>query len=129
MSKVVEHASVTVRWLEGLWGRSWTPKIVDDLASADIVLQFSVQTPLRGREEAKKLLTEIHDAFPDLEFYCSAVVADGDLVVCGLECVGTHTGPVFVDDLIGAFPARSGILRERRFFGSRAARFLKTRPE
>jgi predicted ester cyclase len=108
MSNVVENASVTVRWLEGFWGRSWTAKVVDDLAAADIAFQFSTQTRLRGREEAKKLLTEIHDAFPDLEFYCAAVVADGDKVVCGLECVGTHTGAAFFDELIGAFPAHSG---------------------
>jgi predicted ester cyclase len=108
MSKELENTAVAGCWLEGFWGRSWTPKVVDDLAAADVVLQFSLQMPLRGREEAKKFLIGIRDAFPDLEFHSVAVVADGDQVICGLECGGTHTGPAFIDDLIGFLPAHSG---------------------
>ena len=48
MSKEQENKAITVRWLEGFWGRSWTPEIVDDLAADDILIQFSLQTPCRG---------------------------------------------------------------------------------
>ena len=87
---------------------SWTPKIVEDLAAADIVLQFSLQMPRRGREDAKKFLIAIHEAFRDLEFHSATDLAvDGDHVVCRLEGGGTHTGPAFLDYLIGFLPANS----------------------
>jgi predicted ester cyclase len=109
MSKELENKAIAVRWLDGFWGHSWTPKIVDDLAAADILLQFSLQMPRRGREDAKKFLIGIHEAFRDLEFHSATdLAADGDHLVCRLEGGGTHTGPAFLDYLIGFLPANSG---------------------
>jgi predicted ester cyclase len=108
MPSELENVAVARCWLESFWSRSWAAKAIDDLAAADIVLQFSLQMPLRGREEAKKFLVRIRDAFPDLEFHSTVMVADGDLVISGSECDGTHTGSAFMDDLIGDFPAHSG---------------------
>jgi predicted ester cyclase len=51
----------------------------------------------------------IRDAFPDLEFHSDTnLMADGDHIICGLEGGGTHTGPAFIDCLIGFLPANSG---------------------
>jgi predicted ester cyclase len=109
MSKELENKAIAVRWLAGFWSHSWTPKIVEDLAAADIVLQFSLQMPRRGREDAKKFLIGIHEAFRDLEFHSATDLAvDGDHIVCRLEGGGTHTGPAFLDYLIGFLPANSG---------------------
>jgi predicted ester cyclase len=108
MPSELENLAVARCWLESFWSRSWAAKAIDDLAAADIVLQFSLQMPLHGREEAKKFLVRIRDAFPDLEFHSTVMVADGDLVISGSECDGTHTGTAFMDDLIGDFPAHSG---------------------
>src|SRR4029077_15859163 len=94
------NRAIAERWLDGFWGRSWTPKIVDDLAAVDVLIQFSLQTPRRGRKEAKRFMIGIRDAFPDLEFHSDTdLVTDGDHVICGLEGGGTHTGPAFIDCL------------------------------
>ena len=85
------------------------PKIVDDLAAVDILIQFSLQMPRRGREDAKRFSAGIRDAFPNLEFHSTAdVVAEGDYVIGRLEGGGTHTGSAFTDLLIGFLPAHSG---------------------
>ena len=109
MSGERENKAIANRWLEGFWGHSWTPKVVDDLAAADILIQFSLQVPRRGREEARRLMAGIRDAFHDLEFHNTAdLVAEGDYVFGRLEGGCTHNGSAFTDLLIGFLPARSG---------------------
>jgi hypothetical protein len=108
MSKEQENKAIAVRWLEGFWGASWNPNIVDDLAAADILLQFSLQMPRRGRDEVKKFLVGIRETFHDLEFHSAAdLVAEGDYVVGRLEGGGIHTRPSFTDFLVGFLPANS----------------------
>jgi hypothetical protein len=109
MSKERENKNIAARWLECFWGASWSPTIVDDLAADDIILQFSLQSPRCGRDEAKKFLAEIHEAFCGLEFHSVADLAvDGDYVFGRLEGSGTHTGATFLDFLVGFLPAKSG---------------------
>jgi hypothetical protein len=38
MSK--ENKAIVARWFEGFWGNPWNPKIVDELAAPDMLLQF-----------------------------------------------------------------------------------------
>jgi hypothetical protein len=109
MSQEQENKAIAVRWHEGFWGRSWNPKIVDDLAADDILLQFSLQAPRRGRAEAKEFLVAIRETFDGLEFHSAAdLVTDGEYVFGRLEGGGTHTGPAFLDFLVGFLPANSG---------------------
>ena len=112
MSKEQENKAIAVRWLEGFWGRSWTPEIVDDLAADDILIQFSLQTPCRGRSAAKNFLLGIREIFQGLEFRSSAdLVVDGEYVAARLEGIGTHAGAAFLDFLIGFFPMNSRVER------------------
>jgi predicted ester cyclase len=109
MSKEQQNKAIAVRWLEGFWGRSWTPEIVDALAADDILIQFSLQTPCRGRSAAKNFLLGIREIFQGLEFRSSAdLVVDGEYVAARLEGIGTHAGGAFLDFLIGFFPMNSG---------------------
>jgi hypothetical protein len=109
MSEEQKNKVIAVRWLEGFWGHSWTPKIVDDLAADDILIQFSLQTPCRGRSAAKNFLHGIREIFQDLEFGGSAdPVVDGEYVVGRVEGIGTHAGAAFLDFFIGFFPTNSG---------------------
>jgi hypothetical protein len=109
MSKEQENKAIATRWLDGFWGHSWTPKIVDDLAADDILIQFSLQTPCRGRSAAKNFLLGIREIFHGLEFRSSGnLVVDGEYVVARLEGIGTHAGPTFLDFFIGLFPVNSG---------------------
>jgi predicted ester cyclase len=117
MSKEQENKAIATRWLEGFWGGSWNPKIVDDLAAENIVLQFSLQAPRSGRHEAKTFLAEIREAFHDLEFHPAAdLEVDGEYVFGRLEGGGTHAGPAFLDLLVGFLPPNSG--RKVRFAGT-----------
>ena len=104
-----ENKAIAAHWLEGFWGHSWTPAIVDDLAADDILIQFSLQTPCRGRSAAKNFLLGIREIFHDLEFHgAEDLVTDGEYVIAHLEGVGTHAGATFLDFFIGLFPANSG---------------------
>ena len=108
MSKEQELKVTATRWLEGFWGRAWNSKIVDDLAADDILLQFSLQMPRRGPEEAKRFQAGIREIFPDLEFHRAGdLMVDGEYIYGRLHGGGTHTGSVFLDCLLGFFPAHS----------------------
>jgi predicted ester cyclase len=119
MSK--ENKAIVARWFEGFWGNPWNPKIVDELAAPDMLLQYSLHAPRRGREEIKKFMTEFRRAFPDLQFEATAdLIAEGDHVVGRWEGGGTHTGPAFNDFLVGSLPAKSG--RKMHFTGTTVLR-------
>ena len=116
MSREQESKAIVSRWFKEFWGNPWNPKIVDILAAPDMLLQYSLHAPRRGREDVKAFMTAFREAFPDLSFGGTAdLIAEGDLVVGRWEGGGTHTGPAFSDFLAGALPAASG--RRMRFGG------------
>src|SRR5829696_2887420 len=102
MSKEQDNKAIVGRWFTEFWGNPWNPKVVDELAAPDILLQYSLHAPRRGREDVKNFMIAFREAFPDLEFG------------------GAHTGPAFSDFLIGSLPARSG--RKMRFTGTTVLR-------
>jgi predicted ester cyclase len=76
----------------------------------DVLVQFSMENPRRGRQSVKKFMSEFRSAFPDLGFErIGALIADRDIVVVRWEGGGTHTGPAFDDFHIGGpLPVTSG---------------------
>jgi len=121
MSKEQENKAVVGRWFTEFWGSTWNPGIVDELAAPDILLQYSLHAPRRGREDVKKFMAGFREAFPDLGFEGAAdLIAEGDYVVGRWKGGGTHTGPAFGDFLVGSLPARSG--RQMRFTGTTVLR-------
>jgi predicted ester cyclase len=121
MSKEQDNKAIVGRWFKELWGNPWNPKVVDELATPDILLQYSLHAPRRGRADVKAFMTGFREAFPDLEFHGAAdLIAEGDYVVGRWEGGGTHTGPAFSDFLIGSLPARSG--RKMHFTGTTVLR-------
>ncbi len=121
MSKEQDNKAIVGRWFEGFWGNPWNPSIVDELAAPDMLLQYSLHAPRRGRDDVKAFMVGFREAFPDLGFAGVAdLIAEGDLVVGRWEGGGTHTGPAFSDFLIGALPAASG--RRMRFTGTTVLR-------
>jgi predicted ester cyclase len=121
MSKEQENKAIVGRWFKEFWGNPWNPNIVDELGTPDILLQYSLHAPRRGREDVKTFMTEFRRAFPDLNFWGAAdLIAEGDYVVGRWEGGGTHTGPAFSDFLIGSLPAASG--RTMRFTGTTVLR-------
>ena len=116
MSKEQENKAIVGRWFKEFWGNPWNPKVVGNLAAPDILLQYSLHRPRRGRDDVRAFMIAFREAFPDLSFAGTAdLIAEGDFVVGRWEGGGTHTGPAFSDFLAGALPAGSG--RRMRFSG------------
>jgi predicted ester cyclase len=116
-----DNKEIVGRWFKGFWGNPWNPSIVDELAAPDILLQYSLHAPRRGREDVKAFMTEFRNAFPDLNFWGVAdPIAEDDYVVGRWEGGGTHTGPAFDDLIIGSLPAGSG--RRMHFTGTTVLR-------
>ena len=121
MSKESENKEIVGRWFTGFWGKMYDVSIVDELAAPDILLQYSLHEPRRGRDDIKAFMNDFRAAFPDLNFWGAAdLIAEGDYVVARWEGGGTHTGPAFTDFLMGALPANSG--RKMKFTGTTVLR-------
>ena len=117
MSKESDNKAIVGRWFTSFWGETFKPGIVDELAAPNMLLQYSLHEPRRGREDIKAFMTDFRRAFPDLNFWGAAdLIAEGDYVVGRWEGGGTHTGPAFGDFLIGSLPAATG--RKMRFTGT-----------
>ena len=117
MSDIAENKALVGRWFAEFWGKTCNLAIVDELAASDMLLQYSLHQPRRGRDDIKAFMTGFRSAFPDLGFWGTAeLIAEGDYVVAQWEGGGTHTGPAFDDFLIGSLPAASG--RRMHFTGT-----------
>ncbi|MGY4567687.1 ester cyclase [Bradyrhizobium sp. USDA 3256] len=77
-----ENKKVVGRWFEGFWGNPWNPRIIEELATPDIVVHYPMHEPKKGRAAVTQFITEFREAFPDLNFWgVGDLVAEGDLVV------------------------------------------------
>jgi len=121
MSKEQENKALVGRWFTEFWGNPWNPKVIEELAAPDMLLQYSLHAPRRGRDDVRDFMTGFRRAFPDLAFGGAAdLLAEGDYVVGRWIGGGTHTGPAFSDFLIGSLPAATG--RTMRFTGTTVLR-------
>ena len=117
MSREDDNKAIVGRWFEGFWGNPWNPKIIDELAAPDMLLQYSLHAPRRGRTDVRDFMNGFRAAFPDLNFWGTAdLIAEGDYVVAQWEGGGTHSGPAFSDFLAGGLPAATG--RKLHFTGT-----------
>jgi predicted ester cyclase len=116
MSSEQDNKAIVGRWFTEFWGANGNADIVDELAAPDMLLQYSLHAPRRGRDDIKQFISGFRTAFPDLNFWGTAdLIAEGDYVVGRWEGGGTHTGPAFSDFLAGSLPAATG--RKLRFTG------------
>ena len=121
MSKETRNKEIVGRWFAAFWGNPWDPAIIDELAAPNILLQYSLHAPRRGREDVKAFMQGFREAFPDLSFSGAAdLIAEGDYVVGRWQGGGTHTGPAFSDFLAGSLPAASG--KKMHFTGTTVLR-------
>ena len=121
VSREQDNKAVVGRWFDGFWGNPWNPQIIDELAAPNMLLQYSLHAPRRGREEVRSFMMDFRAAFPDLKFWGAAdLIAEGDYVVGRWEGGGTHIGPAFSDFLAGSLPAASG--RKMHFTGTTVLR-------
>lgn len=117
------NKEIVVRWLDNFWGSKYDPAIVDELASPDILLQYSLHKPRKGHADIKDFMKKFRDAFPDLAFEgAHPLLADGEYVIARWVGGGTHTGTAFNDWPVGALPAATG--RKMRFTGTTVFRVV-----
>jgi predicted ester cyclase len=106
MSEENDNKAVVGRWFEEFWGKTCDLTIVDEIASPDMLLKYSLHEPRRGHADIKAFMTDFRRAFPDLYFWGTAdLIAEGDYVV----------GPAFSDFIRGSLPANTA--RKMRFTG------------
>ena len=104
-----DNKAIVGRWFTEFWGASFNPSVIDELAAPDIRFEYSLHTPLKGRDAVRKFATQFRAAFPDLAFSGTAdLIAEGVYVVGQWEGGGTHAGPAFSDLPVGSLPAASG---------------------
>ncbi len=121
MSREQENKEIVGRWFTEFWGNPWNPKVIEELAAPDMLLQYSLHAPRRGHADVLDFMTGFRAAFPDLGFGGAAdLIAEGDYVVGRWKGGGTHTGPAFSDFLVGSLPAATG--RKMHFTGTTVLR-------
>jgi predicted ester cyclase len=117
MSRQDDNKAIVGQWFTHFWGKECNLAIVDALAAPDMLLQYSLHAPRRGRDDIKAFMKDFRKAFPDLNFWGTAdLIAEGDYVVGRWEGGGTHTGPAFKDFLVGGLPPSTG--RKMKFTGT-----------
>lgn len=123
MSKQDDNKAIVGRWFISFWGKTVDLSIVDQIASPDMLLQYSLHEPRRGHDDIKAFMTDFRAAFPDLNFGGTAdLIAEGDYVVGQWQGGGTHTGPAFDDFLVGGLPAATG--RKMHFTGTTVLKII-----
>ncbi len=121
MSKAEDNKAIVGRWFTEFWGKTCNLGVVDELSAPDMLLQYFLHEPRRGRDDIKAFMTDFRRAFPDLSFWGTAdLIAEGDYVVGQWEGGGTHTGPAFSDFLMGSLPPATG--RKMHFTGTTVLR-------
>src|SRR6201987_2016069 len=121
MSNASENKIIVGRWFTDFWGKTCNLGIVDELATPDMLLQYSLHEPRRGREDIKAFMSGFREAFPDLNFWGAGdLIPEDDYVVGRWEGGGTHTGSAFSGFLFGSLPAATG--RKMRFTGTTVLR-------
>lgn len=113
---IEDNKEIVGRWFSEFWGTDFNPGVIDELAHPDIRFEYSLHTPLRGRDAVRDFAETFRAAFPDLGFSGTAeLIAEGEYVVGQWEGGGTHLGPAFSDLPIGDLPEGSG--KSMRFTG------------
>jgi len=126
MSNRENNKAIVGRWFTEFWGKKFNLAVVDEIASPDMLLKYSLHEPRRGRHDIKAFITDFRAAFPDLNFWGTAdLIAEGDYVVGQWEGGGTHTGPAFDDFLMGSLPAATG--RKMHFTGTTVLKVMNGR--
>src|SRR5258708_20854871 len=72
MSKEDDNKAIVGRWFTDFWGKTCNLAIVDELAAPDMLLQYSLHEPRKGRNDIKAFMKDFREAFPDLHFWGAA---------------------------------------------------------
>src|SRR4051794_28608934 len=65
MCKEDDNKAIVGRWFKDFWSTPSDLTVVDELAAPDVLLQYSPDTPRRGRDAVRAFRTSLRDAFPE----------------------------------------------------------------
>jgi len=117
------NKEIVGRWLDNFWGPEYNAAIIDEIAAPEMLLQYSLHKPRKGRADIKDFMRKFRDAFPDLAFEGAyPMLTDGEYVIARWIGGGTHTGSAFGDWPVGALSASTG--RKMRFTGTTVFRVV-----
>jgi hypothetical protein len=54
MSKESDNKAVVGRWFTEFWGKDFNPSAIDELASPEMVLKYSLHEPRHGRPTSSR---------------------------------------------------------------------------
>ena len=92
MSKEATNKAIVAEWFKKFWGNPADLSVVDKLGTPDILFQYPMHGPIRGRENLKAMMFEMREAFPDLNFWAVGdPIAEGDYVAARWDGGGTPT--------------------------------------
>lgn len=118
-----KNKEIVVKWLTNFWGSKYNSSIIDELATEDMILQYSLHKPRKGKPDIKDFMKKFRDAFPDLAFEGAyPLLADGEYVIARWIGGGTHTGTAFNDWPVGTLSDATG--RKMRFTGTTVFRVV-----
>ncbi|KAH8811372.1 hypothetical protein F5884DRAFT_271360 [Xylogone sp. PMI_703] len=102
MSTERQNKAVIEKYFDEYWVKG-NVSVVDELCSDDFLQSYPNHGPRHGKAEAKRMLSEFREAFPDLTFrpYLTPLIAEGDYVAAQWVGGGTHTGVAFDDLTVG----------------------------
>ena len=113
-----DNKVVVGRWFTEFWGPDYNPAVIDEIAAPDIRFEYSLHSPLRGRDAVRDFATKFRTAFPDLAFAGTAdLIAEGDYVVGQWIGGGTHAGAPMTDLPFGGL-VESNTGKTMRFTGT-----------
>ncbi|KAM0668941.1 hypothetical protein ACQRIU_002503 [Beauveria bassiana] len=98
-----QNLAVVTEYFAEYWGKG-NGDIVDTLCADGFVINYPMHGPRYGREDAKKMIREFKEAFPDISFdaYQHPLIASGPYVVGRWIGGGKHTGAAFSDLAVGS---------------------------
>jgi steroid delta-isomerase-like uncharacterized protein len=86
--------AVVQQFIEEVWNKG-NLAVADELVAPDMTNHFSFTPELEGPEDAKRNITILRTAFPDIHYEIEDLLtAERDMVVVRLRFRGTHTGPI-----------------------------------
>jgi hypothetical protein len=82
MCKEDDNKAIVGRWFKDFWSTPSDLTVVDELAAPDVLLQYSPDTPRRGRDAVRAFRASLRDAFPDLAIAGASPIADASALAC-----------------------------------------------
>ena len=103
-----ENRALALRGLYELWSQG-KMEVIDELYAPNYVYHEPYAGEVRGLAGIRQVVTMYRTGYPDLQFKCEDMIAEGDLVVNRWSCEGTHKGELMGIPATGKRTITTGI--------------------